>query len=76
MPSVEGRILLVQEGRFRLLDDRGRGAVFLLAPDAPLEPQDLPPLTGRRVRVTYERTRDLMAGVVRDLRILPNPGGR
>ena len=44
MPTTEGTILVVQEGRFRLLTDDGRGLVFLLASDAAPEPQDLPPL--------------------------------
>ena len=53
MPSVTGTVLLVQESRFRLLTDDGRGLTFLLAYDASMEPQDLPPLTDRRVRVDY-----------------------
>lgn len=74
MPSAEGTVLLVQESRFRLLDDHGRGGLFVLAPDAPLGPQDLPALTGRRVRVEYEKADGLVAGIARDLWMLD--GGR
>lgn len=70
MPRVTGRILLVQESRIRLLTDEGRGLVLLLAPDAPIEPQDLPPLTGARVRLDCAPTPGLMAGVIHDLVVL------
>ncbi|GGC64579.1 hypothetical protein GCM10011504_48410 [Siccirubricoccus deserti] len=70
MPSTEGTILLVQESRFRLLDARGRGRVFVLAAHAPLGPQDLPVLAGRRVRVEYEQAPGLLAGIARDLWML------
>lgn len=74
MPSVTGRILLVQESRFRLLTDDGRGMVFLLGYDAPLEPQDLPFLTHRRVRVDYDESSKLVAGVAHDLQVLALEG--
>jgi hypothetical protein len=67
MPQVTGTILLVQESRLRLLDDQGRGYVFLLAPDAPIEPQDLPGLAGRRVCLRYHASPKLLAGVVSNL---------
>jgi hypothetical protein len=70
MPRVTGRILLVQESRLRLLTDDGRGLVFLLAHDAPIEPQDLPPLTGARVRLDFAPSPRLMAGVIHDLVVL------
>lgn len=70
MPSITGTILLVQESRLRLLTEDGRGEVFLLAHDAPIEPQDLPPLAGRRVRLSYHASPRLMAGVVTDLDLL------
>jgi hypothetical protein len=70
MPSATGTVLLVQESRIRLLADDGRGHVFLLAPDAPIEPQDLPPLTGARVRLEYETSPRLAAGIIRDIRVL------
>lgn len=74
MPSAEGTILAVQEGRFRLLTDDGRGLLFVLATDAPLEPQDLPSLTHRRVRVAYRESQRLIAGIAHDLHILDGKG--
>ena len=76
MPSVTGTVLLVQESRFRLLTDDGRGLTFLLAYDAPMEPQDLPPLTDRRVRVDYEQAPKLVAGIARDLAVLDEEDAR
>jgi hypothetical protein len=70
MRNATGSVLVVQEGRFRLLTDDGRGMVFVLAHDAPIEPQDLPPLTHRRVRVDYDDGPNLVAGVARDLVVL------
>ena len=70
MPQVTGTVLLVQESRLRLLTEDGRGRVFLLAPEAPIEPQDLPALTGRRVRLAYRRAPRLIAGVVTDIGVL------
>ena len=67
MPRATGTILLVQEGRFRLLTDHGRGMVFILAHDAPLEPQDLPALTHRRVEVDYLPAPGLIASIARNL---------
>ena len=70
MPSVTGTILLVQESRLRLLTDDHRGLIFLLGHDAPIEPQDLPALTGARVRLDYVGSDRLAAGVIKDLRVL------
>lgn len=70
MPTTTGTILVVQESRFRLLTEDGRGLVFLLAHDAPLEPQHLPPLAHRRVRVDYDPSPTLIAGIARDVQLL------
>ena len=70
MPSVTGTVIVVQESRLRLLTEDGRGLVFLLAHDAPIEPQDLPPLAGARVRLDYVPAEHLAAGVIKDLRVL------
>jgi hypothetical protein len=70
MRSVKGIITLVQEGRFTLVADSGRVMQFLLAHDASLEPQDLPPLKRdrRRVRVNYSEPSRLVAYVAHSLR--------
>lgn len=70
MQSAEGVITLVQEGRFALVTDGGRVMHFLLAHDASLEPQDLPPLrrNQRRVRVDYTDSSRLVAHVAHMLR--------
>jgi hypothetical protein len=74
MPSIIGTVLLVQESRFRLLTEDGRGETFLLSHAAPIEPQDLTPLAGRRVRVRYERAPRLLAFIARDLQLLDGGG--
>jgi hypothetical protein len=74
MRSITGTILLAQESRFRLLTEDGRGETFLLAHDAPIEPQDLPPLVGRRARIRFSPAPQLMAGVAHDLVLLEEPG--
>ena len=70
MKSVEGVIILVQEGRFALVKDDGCVMHFLLAHDASLEPQDLPPLQRdqRRVRVDYTEPTRLVAHVAHAVR--------
>jgi hypothetical protein len=70
MREITGVVLLVQEGRLRLLTEDGRGRVFLLSPRAPVEPQDLASLPGRRVRLGYHAAPKLMAGVVTEIGIL------
>jgi hypothetical protein len=62
---------MVQESRFRLLTEAGRGMQFILAHDAPLEPQDLPALANRRVRVDYEAAPGLRAHIAHALEATP-----
>jgi hypothetical protein len=74
MPRAEvvtGLVLLVQEGRIRLLTEEGRGRVFLLSAEASAEPQDLAALPGRRVRLRYHAAPRLMAGTVTAIEVLP-----
>lgn len=49
---MTGIVTLVQEGRFQVATADGRAMLLILASDAPLEPQDLPALAERAVRVT------------------------
>jgi hypothetical protein len=68
--AVAGVVLLVQEGRLRLLTDDGRCRVFLLSHAAAIEPQDLALLPGRRVRLWHHASPKLMAGTITDIEIL------
>lgn len=68
--TVIGVVLLVQEGRLRLLTEAGRGRVFLLSPSAAIEPQDLASLPGWRVRLHHYAAPKLMAGIVTAIEIL------
>ncbi len=52
MPSLTGRVTIVQEGRFQLVDDGGAGHLFILSPHAALETTQLRPLAKRQARVT------------------------
>ncbi|WP_439595333.1 hypothetical protein [Falsiroseomonas sp.] len=70
MPSATGTMLIVQESRFRLLTDAGRGLLFILAHDAALEPQDLPAFTHRRLRVDYAEAPGLRAHIAQKLHLL------
>ena len=67
--TVRGIVTLVQESRFQLRSEDGSNRLFVLAHDAPLEPQDLPDLicAGRPVEVRYVEARDLLACVARDI---------
>ncbi len=55
MPSMTGRIAIVQEGRFQLTDDHGASHLFILGPNA-AETRMLAPLQreGTRITVTYK----------------------
>ena len=65
MHSVRGRVIAVQEGRFRLVTEDGRVMPFVLSHKASAEPQDLPPLAARpvRVRIAYSESPHLIADV-------------
>ena len=71
MHSVRGRVISVQEGRFRLVTDEGRVMPFVLSHKASAEPQDLPPLaaTPVRVRVSYSDSPHLIADVAHRVEI-------
>lgn len=70
MRSMTGTVTLAQEGRFQVRTDGGRSMLFLLASNAPLEPQDLPILAERaaRVSVHYSAPEELIAaGLAHDV---------
>ncbi|HZU90567.1 MAG TPA: hypothetical protein VE993_15045 [Stellaceae bacterium] len=57
MESADGVITVVQEGRFKLVTERGRVMHFVLAHNAAIEPEDLPALAQAQTRVRVEYTR-------------------
>jgi hypothetical protein len=64
MPTVSGTVVIVQESRFQLALDSGGTRLFMLAHDAPVEPEQLVSLQREqsRVVVTYRRGSNLIAG--------------
>lgn len=74
MERVTGRVIFVQEGRFRLMSDGGQAQLFLLSPQASLEPQDLPALMQKEGRCTvrFTRRKGLIAGIAHDIRAVPD----
>ena len=69
MQTSHGVILLVQEHRFRLVDDDGGHALFVLAHGAPLEWQDLERLqqAGKPVVVSHEPAPGKIAAIAHDV---------
>lgn len=76
MDTATGIVVLAQETRFRLVDPMGRAQTFLLAHDAPIEPEDLQDLQRRQAHVTvwFTQPHDLVAKVAHELQITdPHP---
>ena len=69
MQHVQGIITVVQEGRFRLAAEGGRSLLFVLSSRAPIEPQDLDELLGRRVDVTYSAAENRKAFTAHNMRL-------
>ncbi len=67
MKSMEGIVLIVQEGRFQLRDPMGVSHQFELSWKAALEPEQLAPLQREqaRVRVSYEPGENVIGFVAR-----------
>lgn len=53
MQSIAGVVTIVQEGRFQLLDAAGVSHHFILHHGAAADPEQLPSLVNRHVRVSY-----------------------
>lgn len=72
MPTTEGVVTIVQEGRFQLLDANGVGHLFLLGHTAAAEPEQLPPLQHRqaRVRVSYREPGGVIGRVATRIDVL------
>ncbi len=69
---MEGVLTIVQESRFQLVDDDGVAHHFVLAYNAALEPEQLPALLMRRVRVGYNDRRGLIGHVASSIDLLDN----
>lgn len=54
MPTLEGVVTIVQEGRFQLIDQTGVAHLFLLAYNAPPEPAQLAALQRSQTRVRVQ----------------------
>lgn len=64
MPTVLGRIVLAQEGRFKLVTRDGQYKLFVLAHSAPQEPEDLTSIVGSgEVVVEYSPLPNKIAGL-------------
>jgi hypothetical protein len=72
MRSIDGIVIIVQEGRFQLMDDNGVGHLFVLHYAAAAEAEQLPRLQDHqsRVRVGYTRAPDLLAHVAKRITML------
>jgi hypothetical protein len=70
---MRGRLSLVQEERFQLVDDRGVAHLFLVAPDVSLKPADLRDIlrSGQPVRVEYEEAPTLIAHIAKAIHAEP-----
>ena len=63
MPTMDGVITIVQEGRFQLVDTAGIAHHFVLSRHALAETEQLAPLARQqaRVQVKYEQAEGLIA---------------
>jgi hypothetical protein len=72
MRTLKGTVIIVQEGRFQVMDDQGVAHHFLLGHAAAAEPEQLGPLQQRqaRVRVSYHDPADLIGHVATAVTLL------
>ena len=73
MRSMTGVVIIVQEGRFQLLDDEGVSHQFVLQYGASVEPEQLPSLLERRIHVAYMDSDNLIGHVAKRLSLLETP---
>lgn len=75
VPRIRGVVTVVQESRFRLVDDQGITRHLVLARDAAIEPQDLAPLPREQAQVSvrFRDSDNLLAGIVHDIEV-ESPG--
>lgn len=70
MQSMTGVVTIVQENRFQLLDDDGVSHHFLLWHAAATEPEQLPLVLHKRVRVSYTDPANLIGHTARRIVLL------
>ncbi len=72
MRFIEGIVLIVQDGRFQLLDDGGAGHLCVLSPGASAEPGQLAPLQRKqaRVRIGYDDATNAIGLLVHSIALL------
>ncbi len=70
--EMEGIVVIVQEGRFQLLDTAGVGHMFILGHGAAAETEQLGPLQARqaRVRVTYKEPKNVIGLVAERISVV------
>jgi hypothetical protein len=72
---VQGKLTLVQEQRFQLVDDAGVSHLFILASDVSLKPADLRAIleSQQPVRVEYEDAASLIARIATAIKSADHP---
>ena len=67
--SIEGRIILVQEERFRMVDSEGHSFLFDLSHRAPVTSDDLRAWSRAkaRLRVEYEGEPEMESGIAHNI---------
>ena len=70
MKTITGKIIAIQEERFRILTDAGQGYLLTLAKSAPVSPfqLDVWRRAGVLVEVQFTGQPDLVSGVASDVR--------
>jgi hypothetical protein len=75
MKTVSGTIRLVQEHRFRLIDENGRDRLFILSHKAPVEWSDLVAMQQgeHSVTVVYSEIDNMLAAEAHDVQLAAAP---
>jgi len=76
MKSIKGIIIIVQEGRFQLMDQSGVAHHFLLGHAAAAEPEQLAPLQHEQalVQVHYKDPKDVIGHTAMKITVLDSMG--
>ena len=70
--TMEGTLIIAQEGRFQLTDFSGVSHLFMLSPTAAAEADQLTALQRRqaRLRVTYTPARNVIGNLAQKIELL------